>query len=58
MHRKVKLYTLALKDIENAAAFYQLQQRGLGKKFEKQIHATLKKIQKFPFASSLAYESV
>ena len=39
-------------------AYYQQQQKGLGKKFENQIHTSFKKIQKFPFAASLAYENV
>ncbi len=58
MPRKIKVYSLALRDIENGVAWYQLQQKGLGKRFEKQVHTTFRKIQKFPFAASLAYENV
>jgi len=58
MSRKIKVYSLALQDIQNGAAYYQLQQKGLGKRFEKQVNTTFKKIKKFPFAASLAYDSV
>ena len=58
MRRKIQIYTLALQDIENGVDYYKLQQKGLGKKFEKQISATFKKIQKFPFAASFAYDNV
>ncbi len=58
MIRKVKVYSVALQDIEKGAAYYQTQQNGLGKRFEKQVHATFKKIQKFPFAASFEYEDV
>ncbi len=58
MPRKIKLYSLALRDIENGIAFYQQQQKGLGKRFENKVHTTFKKNQKFPFTASLAYENV
>jgi hypothetical protein len=58
MPRKIKVYSLAFRDIENGVTYYQVQQNGLGKRFEKQVNATFKKIQKFPFAASLAYENV
>jgi len=49
---------LALRDLEIGTAYYQLQQKGLRKRFEKQVHTTFKKIQKFPLAASIAYENV
>ncbi len=58
MLRKIKVFTLALRDIENAIAYYQQEQKGLGKRFEKQVQASFKKIQEFPFAASFAYEGV
>ncbi len=58
MARKIKVYSLAAGDIKSAVAYYQLQQKGLGKRFETQVHLAFKKIQKFPFAASFAYESV
>ncbi len=58
MPRKIKIYSLAIKDVENGIDYYQLQQNGLGKKFEKQVNDTFKKIQKFPLAASIAYENV
>jgi len=58
MARKIKIYSLALRDIENGITYYQLQQKGLGKRFESQVHASFKKIQKSPFAASFAFENV
>jgi toxin ParE1/3/4 len=58
MLRKIKLYSLALKDIENGFAYYQTQQKGLGKRFESNVNTTFKSIQKFPFSASLAYNNV
>ena len=58
MTRKIKLYSLALRDIEHGITYYQQQQKGLGKRFENQINDIFKKIQKFPFAASIAYENV
>jgi plasmid stabilization system protein ParE len=58
MARKIKVYSLALRDIETAAVYYQLQQKGLGKRFEKEVHSILKRIQKFPFAASVSHEHV
>ncbi len=58
MTRKIQVYSLALRDIENGAAYYQSQQKGLGKRFENEVHDTFKKIQKSPFAASLSYDNV
>lgn len=58
MPRRIKVYSVALRDIESGIGYYKVQQKGLGKKFENQIHATFKKIQKYPFAASFAYDNV
>ena len=58
MSRKIKIYSKAFQDIETGVAYYQLQQKGLGKKFEHDLHSAFRKIQKYPFAASLAYETV
>jgi len=58
MPRKIKIYSLAIRDIENGVAYYQSQQKGLGKKFESQVNTTFRKIQKFPFAASFVFENV
>ena len=58
MIRKIKIYSLALKDIENGIEYYKLQQKGLGTKFEKQVKDTIVRIQKFPYSASIAYDQV
>jgi toxin ParE2 len=58
MSTRIKIYSLALRDIEKGIAYYQTQQKGLGKRFERQVHTTFKKIQRFPFSASFIYENV
>ena len=58
MIRKIKIYSLALRDIENGVEYYKLQQKGLGTKFEKQVKDTIVRIQKLPYSASIAYDQV
>lgn len=58
MIRKIKIYSLALRDIENGIEYYKLQQKGLGTKFEKQVKDTIVRIQKLPYSASIAYDQV
>ena len=58
MPRKIKIYSLALRDIENGQDYYEAQKKGLGKRFEKLVNTTLREIRKFPFSASFAYEDV
>jgi plasmid stabilization system protein ParE len=58
MTRQIKIYPSAVKDIEEGIDYYKLQQIGLSRRFEIEINASFKKIQKFPFAASYAYGSV
>jgi plasmid stabilization system protein ParE len=58
MSRKIIISKTALRDIDLGIGYYKTVEKGLGKQFEQVIHATLKKIQKFPFSASFAYDGV
>ena len=58
MPLKLVISFTALHDIQNGIDWYKVQQNNLGKKFERQVNVTLKKILKFPFSASFAYEEV
>ena len=58
MPRKLKIYSIAKRDIENGVEYYKLQQKGLGRKFENLVHTTFKKIQRSPHVASFAYDDV
>jgi plasmid stabilization system protein ParE len=51
---KVKLSTKASLDIRQGIKYYNKQQAGLGRKFEKSIKRTINRIQQLPEAASFA----
>lgn len=58
MLKRLVISKTALKDIDAGINYYQRQQKNLGRRFEQAAHTTFKKIQKFPFAASFAYQTV
>ncbi len=58
MPRKIKIYIQAVQDIDSGFEYYQRKQKGLGNKFRKDVHYTLRKIQNYPFAASFAYSTI
>jgi hypothetical protein len=55
---KVIFSKSALLDIEEAVNYYNVQQKNLGKKFAKEIHATLISIERNPFYSTVRYQNI
>jgi len=55
---KIKLSSAAKINIQEGAKYYNQQQSGLGRRFEKVIKSTFKKIQLMPHAASFAYDTV
>jgi plasmid stabilization system protein ParE len=55
---KINLSDDAKEDLREHVKYYNRQQLGLGRRFEKEIHKTFKKIQQMPKAASFAYDSV
>ena len=49
---------LALDDIEQAVAYYEKQQTGLGKRFAAQLQLTLNATKRNPFFASLRYDDI
>jgi hypothetical protein len=49
---------LAMQDIEDAAAYYNEQQPGLGKHFAVQLQHALAAIKRNPFFSAVRYEDI
>lgn len=55
---KVIFSSKALNDIENAVDYYNLQQKGLGKKFVKHTQAALQSIRTNPEYAAIRYEHI
>ncbi len=49
---------LALEDIEQATAYYEDVQTGLGKRFAAQLQLTLNAIKRNPFFASIRYDDI
>jgi len=58
MRKKPTIFPLAIRDIQNGIDYYRQQQKGLGKKFESEVHGAIKKIEKHPSSASFAYSDV
>ena len=58
MSRKLRISRTALRDIDKGVNWFKVQQKGLGKKFQSRVNATLKNIRKFPYSASFAYDTV
>jgi plasmid stabilization system protein ParE len=58
MPRKIIVSVNALRDIQAGVDYYKLQQKGLGRRFEKLVHTAFENIQALPYAASFAYEDV
>ena len=54
----IKITPTALNDLQQGIDYYQLQQKGLGKRFSNVIETTLEKIKLMPHAASIAYNDV
>jgi hypothetical protein len=48
----------AINDIEQACAYYNEQQKNLGKRFVKQVDTTIESIRQSPFYSGIRYDHV
>lgn len=46
----------AKQDMQDSARYYNKQQRGLGRRFEKTIKITLQRIQQMPESASFAFD--
>jgi len=55
---KILFSDIALNDIKSAKGWYNLQQKGLGKKLATDIKATSSAIQRNPFFSSVRYRDI
>ncbi|MES2703942.1 MAG: type II toxin-antitoxin system RelE/ParE family toxin [Bacteroidota bacterium] len=55
---KIKISSTALHDIQQGIDYYQLQHKGLGVRFEKSVHASLKQIKAHPLAASFLVENI
>ena len=58
MPAKLLLLDDAVKDIQDASRYYNRQQQGLGRRFEKEVRQISRKIQDAPQAASFAYDTV
>jgi plasmid stabilization system protein ParE len=58
MAKKLKIYDQALSDVQSAISYYEMQQIGLGHRFERQVQVTFNRIQKPPFAASFALNDI
>lgn len=54
----VTFSSLALEDIEQAFAYYEKQQPGLGERFTAQLQLTLSAIKRNPFFASVRYDDI
>ncbi|MBK7377422.1 MAG: type II toxin-antitoxin system RelE/ParE family toxin [Ignavibacteriales bacterium] len=45
---QVKIHELAVKELEEAIEWYELQAKGVGKKFKESVLMQIKKIKKYP----------
>ncbi len=50
---KIVFDRLAVKELEEAVEYYEIQVRGLGERFEKEIKRSLKTIKRFPEIGSI-----
>ncbi|KAA5534759.1 type II toxin-antitoxin system RelE/ParE family toxin [Taibaiella lutea] len=55
---KLKVSTDAIRDLQEAVKYYNTQQAGLGRRFEKTIKQSFEKIQQMPQAASFVYDTV
>ncbi|MFA6150413.1 MAG: type II toxin-antitoxin system RelE/ParE family toxin [Chitinophagaceae bacterium] len=53
--KELKISPLALKDMQEAAKYYNRQQKGLGRRFETAIRQTFARIQEMPHAASISH---
>lgn len=54
---KIRLSSAAKQDMQEAAMYYNKQQQGLGRRFEKIIKSTIQRIQQMPESASFAFET-
>ena len=55
---KIVFSAAALRDIKEAAAWYNEQQKGLGKRFREEVKTVIAAILQNPFFASIKYESI
>ena len=58
MSVKIKITPVALSDLQKGIDYYNLQQNGLGARFEEVINATFEKIASMPLSASYAFDNV
>jgi len=58
MTRKIRITPKALNDIQEAINYYNGQQKGLGRRFQKNVDKYLSKIQKMPQSATIAFDNV
>lgn len=56
--RMLKISPTALSDIQKGIDYYNIQQKGLGKRFLNAINDTFQKIQNMPQSASVAFDTV
>ncbi len=55
---RINVSPIAKIDIQEAARYYNRQQAGLGRRFERAVLRTFNKIRQMPRSASFAYDSV
>ena len=58
MKYRLRISPIAFSDIRSGVAYYNQQQKGLGKRFKSIIKATLDDVQKMPLSASIVYDDV